>query len=114
VPPPANAGTRPRRAALPHATTLSVGRAGHNAALAVADVAHEHGAAVGLLGAIGPRPGDLAQLLRQRATAATPTAAPPSHGPTSDVPGQIDEHAFSMRRPLVDVHVPLLTPELVA
>jgi hypothetical protein len=36
------------------------------------------------------------------------------HGPTSDVPCQIDEHAFSMRIPLAAVSVPLLTPKLVA
>jgi len=44
----------------------------HTDAMAVADVAHEHGAEVTSLGIIGTRPCDIDHLLRKRPSKATP------------------------------------------
>jgi hypothetical protein len=45
---------------------LDVGLDGQQESIAVADVAHDHGAEVVSLGTIGTRPWDLDQLIRQR------------------------------------------------
>jgi transposase len=51
--------------------TLYIGRDGHTESIAVAYVAHEHGAAVTYLGAIGTRQCDIDQLIRQMHSQAT-------------------------------------------
>jgi hypothetical protein len=62
---------RTRRAALRPSSTLDLGMDVHNASMAVADVAPEHGAEVTSLGTIGTRQGDMAQLSRRRPSTAT-------------------------------------------
>jgi len=55
-------------------STLDVGLAGHTASLAVAYVAKESPAEVVSLGNIGPRPCDLAQLVRQLQSTRKPSS----------------------------------------
>jgi transposase len=51
--------------------TLCIGMDVHQDTIAVAYVAHEHGAAVTFLGTIGTRQGDLDHLVRQMPSKAT-------------------------------------------
>jgi hypothetical protein len=62
---------RTRRAALRPSRTRDLSMDIHNASMAVADVAPEHGAEVTSLGTIGTRQGDMAQLSRRRPSTAT-------------------------------------------
>ena len=62
-------------------TTLSVALDVHQDAIAVADVAQEPGAAVTALGTIGPRQGDLEQVIRQLHSQAPPRIFVDDAGP---------------------------------
>jgi hypothetical protein len=61
--------------------TLFIGMDGHQDAIAVASVAHDHGAEVLSLGPIGTRQCDIAQLLRKRPSQATPLVFVSAAGP---------------------------------
>ena len=56
---------------MPQSTTLDVGMDVHQESIAVADVAHDHGAEVVFLGSIGTRQCDLDQLIRKMHSKAT-------------------------------------------
>jgi transposase len=58
--------SRARRSALPHPHPLDIGLDVHHASLAVAYVAHDHGAEVMYLGTMGTRQGDIDPRSRQR------------------------------------------------
>jgi transposase len=62
-------------------TTLYGGMDVHQESIAVAYVAQEHGADVVLLGSIGTRPCDIAQLIRKRPSKATPLVCVYEAGP---------------------------------
>jgi hypothetical protein len=62
-------------------TTLYGGMDVHQESIAVAYVAQEHGADVVLLGSIGTRPCDIAQLIRKRPSKATPLVCVYETGP---------------------------------
>jgi transposase len=64
-----------------HARTLSGGMAVHPDALAVASVAHDHGAEVTSLGTMGTRPCDLDHRIRTLPSTATPLACVDEAGP---------------------------------
>jgi transposase len=54
-----------------HSSTLYIGMDVHTDSMAVAYVAHEHGAEVTYLGTIGTRQGDIDQLIRRMPSKAT-------------------------------------------
>src|SRR5262245_44136282 len=61
-----------QRAAMAPSRTLSVGMDVHIESIAVAYVAHAHGAEVISLGPVGTRQGDIAKLIRQLRSKSTP------------------------------------------
>src|SRR5712691_6062677 len=60
-----------RRSPMSQSRTLFIGMDGHKDAIAVASVAHDHGAEVASLGTIGTRQCDIDPLLRTRPSQAT-------------------------------------------
>ena len=66
---------------MPQSSTLDVGLDGHPESSAGAEVAHAHGAEVVSCGTSGPRPGDLAQLLRPLPSKGQPLVCVYAAGP---------------------------------
>jgi hypothetical protein len=61
--------------------TLVIGMDVHQESMSVADVPQEHGAEVLYLGSIGTRPCDIAQMIRQMPSKATPLIFVSEAGP---------------------------------
>jgi hypothetical protein len=66
------------------ARTLFIGMDGHQDAMAVAYVAHAHGAEVPSLGSLGPRQGAMDPRLRKRPSHAKPLLCVYDAGPCGD------------------------------
>src|SRR5262245_22891867 len=74
----------PRRSSLSQSPTLCIGMDVHQDAMAVADVAPDHGAAVTSLGTVGTRPYDLDNRGRKRPSQAKPLVVVEDAGPGGD------------------------------
>jgi hypothetical protein len=72
---------QPRRSTMAQSSTLCIGMDVHQETIAVADVAHDHGAEVTYLGTMGTRQCDLDQLVRQMPSKATPLGFVDEAGP---------------------------------
>jgi transposase len=65
-------------------TTLYIGMDVHQASIAVASIAHDHGAEVTYLGTIGTRPAAIDHIVRTRQSKATPLMFVYAAGPCGD------------------------------